>query len=248
MADDLLADAALRGTDEIADLVKTLRVDTVRLDEREQLILDLHDQLEELKLEQALLKSQRSKATSLGSSNVSDADLDDQIVIAEREVLEARAAYTLRNNIIRNVVITDPVIKAVHESAISTAAERRLGPLIKQRDTLAMLHASQASRLSSISTELLTSRKENRELNEANAQLARTVLDLADSLKPQEISQIEDATLRGELQQVEAKLKESRRVWRVMKSVVSGIIVGSGVNWTMDDDLRELVMDDEDEM
>lgn len=35
-------------------------------------------------------------------------------MIAEREALDAKAEYELRNRIIHNVLVMDPVLKAVH--------------------------------------------------------------------------------------------------------------------------------------
>ena len=38
------------------------------------------------------------------------------------------------------------------------------------------------------------------------------------------------------------------KVWRIWKSVVGGIIAGSGVDWAADTKLLEVVMDEEDEI
>lgn len=47
-------------------------------------------------------------------SNLSDDDLQEQLIKAEREAMEAKAEYELRNRITHNVLVTDPVLKAVH--------------------------------------------------------------------------------------------------------------------------------------
>ena len=56
--------------------------------------------------------------------HVSDAELQEQLQNAERDVIEARASYTLRNKIIQDTLITDPILKAVHASSYATKLER----------------------------------------------------------------------------------------------------------------------------
>lgn len=41
----------------------------------------------------------------------------EQLVVAERELLEARATYTVRKKAITTTLMTDPVLKAVHLKA-----------------------------------------------------------------------------------------------------------------------------------
>ena len=57
-----------------------------------------------------------------GHSN--EEGLQDAIRKAEHDAMEARAAYVLRNKIIENVVIADPVLKAVHGGRDETFADR----------------------------------------------------------------------------------------------------------------------------
>lgn len=48
---------------------------------------------------------------------------------AERECLEARAKYVLKNSIVEKVLITDPVLKAIHCGSNVSPAERLFSPL-----------------------------------------------------------------------------------------------------------------------
>lgn len=57
-------------------------------------------------------------------SSLSDDDLQEQLIAAEREAMEAKAEYELRNRITLNVLVTDPVIKAVHGDDESNFAEK----------------------------------------------------------------------------------------------------------------------------
>jgi hypothetical protein len=55
-------------------------------------------------------------------------DGDDELRVkdAEKACLEARAKYILKNSIIENILITDPVLKAIHSGGNATPAERFL--------------------------------------------------------------------------------------------------------------------------
>lgn len=50
-----------------------------------------------------------------------DEDVEQQIAIAERELLEARATYSVRKKAVETVLMTDPSLKAVHLKAVSPA-------------------------------------------------------------------------------------------------------------------------------
>jgi hypothetical protein len=50
-----------------------------------------------------------------------DDDVDEQLRVAERELLQARATYTVRRKAIEAVLMSDPTLKAVHLKAITRA-------------------------------------------------------------------------------------------------------------------------------
>lgn len=52
---------------------------------------------------------------------LSGEDVEEQLSIAERELLEARATYTVKRKAITSVLMTDPTLKAVHLKATSPA-------------------------------------------------------------------------------------------------------------------------------
>lgn len=83
--------------------------------------------------------------------------------------------------------------------------------------------------------------------NQKNRELAQTMLALAEEMKAQSVQDIEDAQLRSQVDAVEKQLVESRRRVKTLKGVLSGMIVGSGINWAADEGLTELVMDDEED-
>lgn len=50
--------------------------------------------------------------------------MDSQVTIAEKECLEARATYLLKQSVVEDVLIVDPVLKAVHSGLNATPTER----------------------------------------------------------------------------------------------------------------------------
>lgn len=58
------------------------------------------------------------------AEDLSDDEVAQQLIAAEREAMEARASYLLRNKITDQVLITDPVIKAVHGGSSASYEER----------------------------------------------------------------------------------------------------------------------------
>ena len=49
-----------------------------------------------------------------GVSTLSDDAVQEQLTKAQHEAIEAKAEYELRNRITHNVLVMDPVLKAVH--------------------------------------------------------------------------------------------------------------------------------------
>lgn len=181
-------------------------------------------------------------------SSLSDEEVQAEIKKAERELLEARSRYTLRNQIIQNVIITDPVLKAVHSGEGITELEKRLLPLIIERDTLSMVHSVLSNKLQTANSRLATLEKESIQAIAENKELAREMLELANELKAEKLEEIEDARLRKQLEKLEEEVKKARIEWRTMKSLAAGIVAGSGVDWADDPKLLSLVLDEEDEL
>ena len=53
-----------------------------------------------------------------------DAEVERRLQAAERDCLEARAAFLLRSSIVDSVIINDPVLNAVHSGDNATPPER----------------------------------------------------------------------------------------------------------------------------
>lgn len=55
---------------------------------------------------------------------LADDELQEQLTLAEREAMEAKAEYEIRNRITHNVLVMDPVLKAVHGGERTGYAEK----------------------------------------------------------------------------------------------------------------------------
>ncbi|KAF2280264.1 uncharacterized protein EI97DRAFT_447823 [Westerdykella ornata] len=230
-----------------SDLLHTPYMDAFAFSEREQLALDLYDQLGELELQRSLLEAQNEATNSNDVSELSERDLQEQLTVAEREAMEAKAEYELRNRITRNVLAMDPVLKAVHGGESTDYAEKRMLPLIAENDVVSMVHGHLTSKLVDLNKKLRAAEQGNITANERNRALANELLALAERMKAQNTEDIEDPQLREKVRAMEREVKASKRRMRNLKGILSGMIVGSGINWAEDEVLRELVMDDEDD-
>lgn len=88
---------------------------------------------------------------------------------------------------------------------------------------------------------------ENIQVMDKNAELAQELFRLVNAKRASAEVEVRDAEVRSEVESLKEELRNSRTKWRIMKSVVSAMVAGSGINWAEDDKLRELVMDDEDD-
>lgn len=55
---------------------------------------------------------------------LAEEEVDVQVKLAEKECLEARATYSLKQSVVEDVLIVDPLLKAVHSGLNATATER----------------------------------------------------------------------------------------------------------------------------
>ncbi|KAF1947829.1 hypothetical protein EJ02DRAFT_440015 [Clathrospora elynae] len=234
-----MADSTAKSQDpnDYADLLQTNYSDAFAFSDTESLALELYDQLRELELQQSLLQAHDS-----------DDLLEKQLIVVQREAMEAKTEYEIRNRITHNVLVMDPVLKAVHGGERTGFPEKRILPLITEHDTVSMIHGSQTSKLASTTHALRTAEQGNIVANQKNRELAQTMLALAEEMKAQSTKDIEDPRLRSQVDAAEKELRESRRRMKTLKGILSAMIVGSGINWAADKGLTELVMDDEEDV
>lgn len=97
------------------------------------------------------------------------------------------------------------------------------------------------------SEELVRVRSETLRATRRNAELASELLRLADEAKAAQRSGLESQMGEGEAEPLRKELAASRQKWKVMKGVASAIVAGSGVDWAADAELREVVLDEDED-
>lgn len=189
-------------------------------------------------------------------------DAEAQLTIAERELLEARSTYTVRRKAVRTILMTDPILKAVHLKAATPAEkyevsisglerrlinefDRALLPLVNRRDVLALALENLTSAHDLVLKQLSNVEVENIQINRDNQELVRQLLELTkhDSSwrEKLEVSQF------SQLEELEVDMKGRKAHWETIKNIASAMVVASGLDWADDDMLRALVLDESDD-
>lgn len=241
----LFDDANRQAEDDSAyvHLAKPTSHDNLSLYKAESQALALYDQLVELRLEKAVMEAQL-ESTSVDDSQP-NTEAEQRLQAAERDCLEARAAYLLKSRIVESVVINDPVLNAVHSGVNAIPPERLLHPLIDRRDILGMTQTNLSARLHSTSQALTIIEAQNIEAMEKNRELTATLVELTHKMSERRVSAVNESNLGTQLEILRDDVRTARKRWKIMKSVVAAVIVGSGVDWARIDDLRQVVIDAE---
>ncbi|KAB8291138.1 hypothetical protein EYC80_009826 [Monilinia laxa] len=213
------------------------------LSDQEKRILEVYDKLEELQVEIALLKAQGV----ISSRDFPEEVTDEDIRKAEKDLLESKANCSLRSKIIENVVIANPMLKAVHAGNNASIIEQDLLPLIEKRDIFSEKLAQMSNKLQSSREELMKESSENTITGRKNIELATQMLALAKETSSQGKEDIQDSEVRAQLDELEKEMKKSKQRWRIMKNTTSAVIVGSGIDWARDPKLLEIVLDDDED-
>lgn len=265
--------------------------DVVTLSDKEALVLQLYNQVQEQQLEKAFLEQGTSDKSFamlnfffflapffvlfcqssfliafilLELESFSGADAEEQLAIAERELLEARSTYTVRRKAIRTILMTEPILKAVHLKAATPAERyvptnspevrsksnrdihRALLCLVNRRDVLALAHENLASAHDLVMRQLSNLEVKNLQINRENQDLVRQLLELTKEDSSWR-EKLEDPELLSQLDSFETDLKARKAQWETMKFIASAVVVASGLNWADDDMLRALVLDESDD-
>lgn len=210
------------------------------MSEDEEKILALYDRIQELRLEIAIINAQQSH-----QSDDTALFTDEETQNAQSDLLKTRAQYVLRNDVTEAVVTANPILKAVHSNAETAPVERELLPFIERRDEASVSVARQASQTNEVWKALTTAQSDTLRKSRENVTLAAELFELADQAKLKKRVPPNNSKMMEEQKRLEAEVKASKQKWRVMKGVAGGIIVGSGVDWVQDDELRDVVLDPE---
>jgi len=122
---------------------------------------------------------------------------------------------------------------------------RDLTPLIQQRDGLSITLNELSTKVLSTRNELKNIESEHMVTARKNAELATTMLALAEEADTQRKEDIDDPKARQQLDELEVSMKTSRQRWRIMKGTAGGTIAGSGLDWARDPKLLEIVLDND---
>ena len=144
--------------------------------------------------------------------------------------------------------MVDPILKAVHadEANGRTSAQVELKRLLDQRDVLGLTQTNIANNTHELRMELAETQIKSIRAVEKNRELALQVIKLAEELRSAGPESVEDEELQERLAESEKSLEQAKRSRLLLKNVVSGIIAGSGIDWSQDDELRALVLDEDD--
>ncbi|KAG6160086.1 hypothetical protein E4U11_004096 [Claviceps purpurea] len=207
------------------------------LSEDEQRVLDLYGQLQQLRLEIAIMKAHAvyRPVPSTDPNKVSEQ--------TQRDVLDARANFRLRNDVVESVMTANPILKAVHNGTNALPAERDLLLYIEQRDRSATAVAKHATDIGFIRNDLTEVQSDTARVVRKNVVLTSTLFELAEEVKKKQATRLDDEETQSEMAKLETAMKASRQRWRVIKGLASGIVAGSGVDWARDGKLREVVLD-----
>lgn len=118
--------------------------------------------------------------------------------------------------------------------------------MLERRDQLSIEHMDISAKLLTTLDTLTTVEAEHMSAARRNAELAATMLALAEDASTQKKENF-DAKTRKHLEELEEELKVTKQRWRMMKGTASAMVAGSGLDWSRDEDLLELVLDEEDE-
>ncbi|KAF4988140.1 hypothetical protein FGRMN_9945 [Fusarium graminum] len=209
------------------------------ISEDEEKILALYDKIQELRLEIAIINAQKSH-----QSDDTVESTDEEIRKAQTDLQETRAKYVLRNEVTEAVLTANPVLKAVHGGV---SIERELLPYIERRDDASIAVARQAAGTNNKWKALAATQSDTLRKSRHNVAAAAELFELAEQAKLKKRVPPGNSKMVQEQERLEEGVQASKQRWRVMKGVAAGIIVGSGIDWVRDDELRDVVLDPETE-
>ncbi|KAF4971052.1 hypothetical protein FZEAL_9930 [Fusarium zealandicum] len=212
------------------------------LPEGEERALALYDRIQELRLEIAIINAQRSHQPDEPLSFT-----PEETQKAQSELLESRAKYVLRNDVIEAVIMANPILKAVHSGSEAPAVERELLPYLERRDETSISVAEQAAETGKVWNDLTAVQSETLRVARQNVASTAELFELAEEAKQKKRVPATNSKMMQEQEKLEADVKASKQRWRLMKGVAGGIIAGSGIDWARDDELLEVVLDPETE-
>ncbi|GKT40202.1 uncharacterized protein ColSpa_00383 [Colletotrichum spaethianum] len=216
------------------------------LSKDEHRVLALYDELRDLEVKVALIKAQQ-RHTPGGLPHSSIQNNEKNVRQAQQDAAKARAGWLLRNDITDSVITANPILKAIHSSTQSTPIETDLLPHVRARDTASVALSEISSDIRAAVNELTDIEAENLRVGRRNIGLTAQILRLTEEAETRRAGETDDAAVQADMARLQTEVKASRQRWKVMKGTASAVIVGSGIDWTKDEALSDIVLDPEDE-
>ncbi|OTA56498.1 hypothetical protein K449DRAFT_408455 [Hypoxylon sp. EC38] len=211
------------------------------LSDDERRILELHDRLQQLQLEIALLTAQNNY-----NPDKSPYTQEGDIEAAQKALLDSRSRYVLRDQVVQSVISANPILQAVHNGTKASPVERDLLPVLEQRDQSSSTLAHQSTELRALLDEITEVESQSLRIGRENVDLASKLLDLAEQMNQSKEEAVNmDPERAAEISRLEGQVKLSRQRWRVLKGTASAVVAGSGIDWSRDAELRDIVLDPE---
>ena len=121
---------------------------------------------------------------------------------------------------------------------------RKLLPYLQHRDLLSIAHTNLCTSLSTTFAALTAAEAENVVVTRDNVTRAEALFKLVEEAGNR-AEDVQDHKLRTRIEALQRENTVGRSRWRTMKSLMGAVIVGSGIDWARDEQLRELVANDE---
>ena len=118
-----------------------------------------------------------------------------------------------------------------------------LGPLLDRRDVLEIASTNLAAKLQATTSKRIQIEAENITAIASNRDLATQLLALTKDIEERKASAKEASGLKERLATAEEEATTAKKRWRVLKNVVAAVVAGSGIDWSEDETLRDLVLD-----
>lgn len=198
--------------------------------------------------EQATADGPAEEAEKGGGDDEQDEDDSDAVKEARNQLLEAMSLYTLRNGVVTNVLIANPLLRGIHGSTAASPIEQDILPWVQARDAASRDVAGQSTAARQILAQLTDTESEVQRAARRNRELAAEVLRLAKEADRGRVGAGGgggETAAEAQIAELEKRLAASQQKWRVMKGTASGIVAGSGVDWAADPVLRDVVLDPE---
>lgn len=123
---------------------------------------------------------------------------------------------------------------------------RILYPLLNRRDILGIAQTNLSARLNSTLKAITTAEAESIAALEKNRKLTKSLFGVISQLKSQREVALHEADSGVLFDKLKDEARTAERRWKIMKSFVSAVIVGSGVDWARNEELRQAVVHEED--